>query len=787
VRGQKFPLIAPSTTININTTAMGWGNPTSFLPALPRDQGTLAPLAAADLIGYMEILKEMYMPPIHGGFTAADMDFEADTNDRQGQRRKKKRTLSGGSVDLPGLDLDMEGLGLNEIDEEPDESTDDEDNEGGYSDPFEREWAEKWLNGVVRRAQTWLEANDFGDEPSPEEEASTKEVEAVLRDATAVLALMAGTGAAGGLTRHLLFPLAPELAPGLRAFRPVDTAGLSPETTRFLARLSTSPTQSGLGRSPTLSRSPLARSPGMWRGRPAALPVLLHDAPITDHISVGVQTWGSAILLGREMSLRPTSFGLFLPHSTRVLELGAGTGLLSILCRKLLDLRAASAAMGAPTSGPMGTSPEKNGVPDTGLVVATDFHPDVLSNLRVCVDLNATPRLPDAPPAAGIEVAKLDWCTFPAFMKARAQGGEWDGEEEELVRWLDNPFDLVIASDCVYDPTHAGMIREVAAWVVRPPGRGDTGGVLVSTAVPFPRADSSTSSRPSGRRSRPSSSRSTSRSPRCSRTRPSPSAGRPPRPPRPPTGCAPAFLRSCGARGSAQRRGCGWACGAGSGQCRAAREKGERTRRVGTGGGRLDGDRCEKGRLVERRVDGRLHIQWMRAYWCAGEAAKDEITDFLHLSWSTDASQSKHYDTGAHKDAHLRALPPSSDSSHTLSPRTNLEVRLEQRLGDELRLETAAAEEAPLESAARTLAAVKVGKLDVDVALAHLVDLDARDAPVLGVDLPLDVVREVRVPVALRLLVWVEHVAHHEEVGGPLRRGLGGWCRARAGGVVGAR
>ncbi|CAK9782860.1 hypothetical protein CC85DRAFT_289358 [Cutaneotrichosporon oleaginosum] len=473
-----------------------WANPTSFLPALPRDQGSLAPLAAADLIGYMEVLKEMYMPPIHGGFTAADIDFETDEADsssvgandsgQRGKWRKKKRTLSGGSIDLPGLDLDMEGLGLNEpIDEEPEEWHDEntDDNEGGYSDPFEREWAEKWLNGVVRRAQTWLEANDY-EEPTPEEDAATREVEAVLRDATAVLALMAGTSAAGGLTRHLLFPLAPELAPGLRAFRPLDTAGLSPETTRFLARLSSSPT-GGLGRSPVLASSPLARSPGTGRGRSAALPVLLHDAPITDHISVGVQTWGSAILLGREMSLRPTTFGLFLPHSTRVLELGAGTGLLSILCRKLLDLRAATAAMGAPTPGPMGTSPEKRAIPDPGLVVATDFHPDVLANLRVCVDLNATPRLPEAPPAAGIEIAKLDWCTFPAFMDARArliardalhEGVE--GEQEELVRWLDEPFDLVIASDCVYDPTHAGMIRQVAKWVVRPPGRGDTGGVL---------------------------------------------------------------------------------------------------------------------------------------------------------------------------------------------------------------------------------------------------------------------------------------------------------------------
>lgn len=532
---------------------MRWGNPTTFLPALPRDQGSLAPLSPSDLLGYMEVLKEMYMPPIHGGFTAADVDFDAEPEERGG--RKRSRTLSGGSVDMPGLGLEMEGLGLAPVpiaeeraqrdefddfdddDDQVDYHEEDEGGDDGHDDPFEREWAEKWLGGVVRRAQTWLEENDAEDADA-ETAKAVAETEAVLRDATAVLALMAGTSAAGSLTRHLLFPLAPELAPALRALAPWrrDDASLSPETTRFLAKLASSPASplvsmrplaSGGGRSPdgrSLSRSPAAsfsRSPttGFRRppSKPATLPVLLHDAPITDHISVGVQTWGSAILLGREMALRPAHFGLFqdvLPHGggTRVLELGAGTGLLSILCRKLLDLRAASTALGTSGGsipvkprGVMGTVPEEqpagqsaqasvlaSAAADTGIVVATDFHPDVLSNLRVCVDLNAPPRLPDAPATAGIDIAKLDWTTFPAFMRRRARAlagyeangdKEDDQEEEELARWLDTPFDLVIASDCVYDPTHAGMIRDVAGWVVRPPGPNDNGGVLVSPGV----------------------------------------------------------------------------------------------------------------------------------------------------------------------------------------------------------------------------------------------------------------------------------------------------------------
>lgn len=40
-----------------------------------------------------------------------------------------------------------------------------------------------------------------------------------------------------------------------------------------------------------------------------------------DHLSVGVQTWGSAILLGRQIALHPSDYGLFpLPKLTEVYE-----------------------------------------------------------------------------------------------------------------------------------------------------------------------------------------------------------------------------------------------------------------------------------------------------------------------------------------------------------------------------------------------------------------------------------------------------------------------------------
>lgn len=201
------------------------------------------------------------------------------------------------------------------------------------------------------------------------------------------------------------------------------------------------------------------------------------------------------------MARHPDDFGLFdrryeRQGGIRILELGAGTGLLSILCRKLLDLHTASkegqdGAMTVPSSpGRRQRAAQSTVVNATngGLVVATDFLPEVLANLKICVDLNfptpiaATTTLEKQ---SGIHIAKLDWTTFPSFMSRResmAKGANPEEGEEEMSRFVDQPFDLVLASDCVYDPTHADLIRQVASYVLRlpDPSTGDKGGTLVS-------------------------------------------------------------------------------------------------------------------------------------------------------------------------------------------------------------------------------------------------------------------------------------------------------------------
>jgi predicted nicotinamide N-methyase len=121
-----------------------------------------------------------------------------------------------------------------------------------------------------------------------------------------------------------------------------------------------------------------------------------------------------------------------------------------------------------------------------GLIVATDFLPEVLANLKTCIDLNFPTTT-----GTGIEIAKLDWSTFPQYMLQRHDSDKLDGtvnsEEEETGRYMNEPFDLVLASDCVYDETHAKMLHEVVTWTLRLPNpeiKDDIGGTFVCPPNP---------------------------------------------------------------------------------------------------------------------------------------------------------------------------------------------------------------------------------------------------------------------------------------------------------------
>jgi hypothetical protein len=158
--------------------------------------------------------------------------------------------------------------------------------------------------------------------------------------------------------------------------------------------------------------------------------ITLNDAPLsgTDHTDVGLQSWGASIVLSSMMCAHPAHFGLTsedLPTQARVIELGAGTGLVGLTLAKLL-----------PDTGVEGAS-----------ITATDYHPAVLQNCKANIETNFSSISYAAPP---IDTAKLDWSQPPAHLKSTS--------------------DLLIASDVVYAPEHATWLRDCAAHLLAPTG-----------------------------------------------------------------------------------------------------------------------------------------------------------------------------------------------------------------------------------------------------------------------------------------------------------------------------
>jgi SAM-dependent methyltransferase len=237
------------------------------------------------------------------------------------------------------------------------------------ADPLERAFTIKWLTGFIARAEAW-------DPPSSTSDDSVAR-EGLVDGASALLSSFSDSGPpaeddadaqgapAGAIIRRFAFP--------------VGVAGREP------------------------------------------IKIMLTDAPLldADHTAVGLQSWGASIVVGEQLCAVPERFGLAAGRPRRVLELGAGTGVLGIVAARIL--------------GP------------GAFVVATDFHPDVLANLARNVAENAP----------GILVRALDWTTPDAL------------EVEPLECGL---FDVLLAADVVYAPEHAALLRACAARWLAPRG-----------------------------------------------------------------------------------------------------------------------------------------------------------------------------------------------------------------------------------------------------------------------------------------------------------------------------
>ncbi|GAA5968814.1 hypothetical protein JCM11641_000741 [Rhodosporidiobolus odoratus] len=348
-------------------------------------------------------------------------------------------------------------------------------------DAFERSWATNWLSMLIKRGEDWVtEADQDG-----HDEERQKRVE-IVEEAAALLSHLTATSESGSILRPLLLPTC--------------LPDADPQTEPLLITLND------------------------------ALPSSL------DPTSVGLQSWGSSIILARMLALDPVSFGLGLSDQ-RVLELGAGTGLLSLVWKGM------SERLEAPAE-----------------VFATDYHEGVLENLRKNVISNSTNISPVVSPTASphlvptnpvpinmsnssstdssalpslsssmsslpVQAHKLDWS---AVHKSRAFSAALNPRmaiETSMPAPFDKPFHTLIAADVVYGPTHALWLKScVEQFLIKP---DDPSLSTASASLPSDLADLSLGESSLALPTRPALTSTNSSQPRVdavARTRPTTSA-----------------------------------------------------------------------------------------------------------------------------------------------------------------------------------------------------------------------------------------------------------------------
>lgn len=273
-----------------------------------------------------------------------------------------------------------------------------------HADPYEREFAVKWITGLIARSDNWMTEEGW------EVESRLLDEAVELLDAFHRVCVEGGDireeeeegkdGEDGALVRVFIFPLSSTSASGKRIERE--------------------------------------------NGEGVEMQVRLNDLPPSqdDHTSVGLQSWGSSIVFSERICMDPERFVFSPPPSSpgspsrifppiRILELGAGTGMLSIVCAKLLR--------------------EWN---REGEVVATDYHADVLKNLEGNVRMNlSTDEDGQGKENVAISTSHLDW-EHPSTYEAKFKRGS---------------FDIILAADVVYQPQHARWIKDVVQRLLAKP------------------------------------------------------------------------------------------------------------------------------------------------------------------------------------------------------------------------------------------------------------------------------------------------------------------------------
>lgn len=254
------------------------------------------------------------------------------------------------------------------------------------TDPFERNFALRWMTAFLARGLEWVA------EGAEVSEMELEDREAIYEGFSSLLSSCAKASEAGAILREFVFG-EPDLVKGL-----VVKVVLTDE-----------------------------------------------DPSSTDHTSVGLQTWGSASVMAERVVKSPHLYGLSNRvtqqerTSIRILELGAGTGLLSLVIQKLLVHLGVSAQ-----------------------IVATDYHPAVLANLERNVAANSDMGAAPDEISASITVTPLNW---ELFHEANCS------DELNLDAPCDQRFDVILGADVVYQPQHAQWLAGVARKLLKKPSR----------------------------------------------------------------------------------------------------------------------------------------------------------------------------------------------------------------------------------------------------------------------------------------------------------------------------
>ena len=275
------------------------------------------------------------------------------------------------------------------------------------ADQFERGFALKWMTGFICRGEEWAEdANDPQEKEGHSVADSPEARHKVLEGIAALLASCAGISASGPLTRTFNF-----------------------------------------------HRSDKRRLP---------VSIELRDATLLsqDHTSVGLQTWGSSCLLAERLVRDTEKYGLEpwasasandepFPGTLRILELGSGTGLLSLVLGKLFNELPAS-WLEQPTP------PVE--------IIATDFHQAVLDNLRTNVETNFHISHHPSQPL----ITKLDWRNWDQLLAAESPSSILASQPSSSP--FKSQFDVIVGADIVYEPAHARWIKSCVQIFLQPGG-----------------------------------------------------------------------------------------------------------------------------------------------------------------------------------------------------------------------------------------------------------------------------------------------------------------------------